>query len=145
MKAKDCMCDEVCYITPETTIKDCAKLMCNRHIGCVPVCDNTESVVGLITDRDIILRAIACNKDVDSTPVSEIMTCNVCSCSSDTDITEVENLMSQNQVKRIPILDNNKLVGILTLGDLSANNQVDDTGVTNTLNNICGCDHKNAQ
>lgn len=144
MKVKDCMCNEVCCVNPENTIKDCATIMCNKHIGCIPVCDNTQNVVGLVTDRDIILRAIACNKDVNTTPVSEIMTCEVCCCTPNADIQEVENLMSQNQVKRIPVVDNNKIVGILTLGDLAANKQVDDQGVNNTLNHICGCNEKNA-
>ncbi len=145
MKVKDCMCNEVCCVNPENTIKDCATIMCNKHIGCIPVCDNTQNVVGLVTDRDIILRAIACNKDVNTTPVSEIMTCEVCCCTPNADIQEVENLMSQNQVKRIPVVDNNKIVGILTLGDLAANKQVDDQGVNNTLNHICGCNEKNAE
>lgn len=145
MKVKDCMCNEVCCVTPENTIKDCASIMCNKHIGCIPVCDNTQNVVGLVTDRDIILRAIACNKDVNTTPVSEIMTCEVCCCTPNTEVQEVENLMSQNQVKRIPVVDNNKIVGILTLGDLAANKQIDDQGVNNTLNHICGCNDKNAE
>lgn len=145
MKVKDCMCNEVCCMTPDATIKECATIMNNKHIGCVPVCDNAQNVVGLVTDRDIILRAIACDKDVNTTPVSEIMTCNVCSCSSDADVTEAEHLMCENQIKRIPIIDDNKIVGILTLGDLSANSQVDDNGVSKTLNHICKCNDKNAE
>lgn len=145
MKVKDCMCDEVCCVTPEKTIKDCATLMCNKHIGCVPVCDNSQNVVGLVTDRDIILRAIACNKDVETTPVSEIMTCEVCCCTPDEELKQAEDLMCQNQVKRLPVIENNKIVGIITLGDLSANKQVSDSEVTNTLNHICNCDDKNAE
>lgn len=145
MKVKDCMCNEVCYCTPDSTVKDCATLMCNNHVGCIPVCDNSKNVVGLVTDRDIILRTIACNKDVNSTPVSEIMTCQICCCTPDTDIKEAENLMSQNQIRRIPVVDNNKIVGILTLGDLAANQSVDDQGVNDTFNNICSCNEKNAE
>lgn len=145
MKVKDCMCDEVCCVTPEKTIKDCATLMCNKHIGCVPVCDNSQNVVGLVTDRDIILRAIACNKDAETTPVSEIMTCEVCCCTPDEELKQAEDLMCQNQVKRLPVIENNKIVGIITLGDLSANKQVPDSEVTNTLNHICNCDDKNAE
>ena len=63
MKVKDCMCNQVTCVTPESTVKDCAKLMCNKHVGCIPVCDNNNNVVGLVTDRDIILRSIACDKD----------------------------------------------------------------------------------
>ena len=58
---------------------------------------------------------------------------------------EAENLMSKNQVKRIPIIEDNKLIGMLTLGDLAANNNIDDTRVGDTLNNICSCNKKNAQ
>lgn len=145
MKVRDCMCQEVNWVKPQSTIKDCATIMSNKHVGCIPVCDNSQNVVGLVTDRDIILRGIACNKDVNTTPVSEIMTCEVCCCEANADVTEAERLMSQNQVKRIPVIENNRIVGILTLGDLSANSQVSDTGVTNTLNNICNCNDKNAQ
>ena len=145
MKVKDCMCNEVCCMTPNETIKDCAKLMNAKHIGCVPVCDDSQNLVGLVTDRDIILRGIACDKDINTTPISEIMTCNVCSCSSDADVTEVEHLMCENQIKRVPIIENNKVVGILTLGDLSANSQVDNDGVNTTLNHICRCNDKNAE
>ena len=145
MKVKDCMCTEVYCVTPEKTIKDCATIMCNQHVGCIPVCDNSQKVVGLVTDRDVILRAIACNKDVNTTPVSEIMTCEVCCCEPDTEISQAESLMAQNQIKRIPVMENNKIVGILTLGDLAANKQVDDKGVEQTLNHICGCKEKNAQ
>ncbi len=145
MKVKDCMSHNVSWVKPENTIKDCATIMCNNHVGCVPVCDNAQNVVGLVTDRDIILRCIACDKDVKTTPVSEIMTCQVQCCTPEADVTEAERIMSQNQVKRIPIVDNNKIVGILTLGDLAANEQINNKGVTDTLNNICGCDDKNAE
>ena len=73
------------------------------------------------------------------------MTCEVCCCTPEAEVTEAENLMSQNQVKRIPVIDNNKIVGIITLGDLAANRQVDDKGVDETLNHICECKDKNAE
>lgn len=145
MKVKDCMCNNVVCAVPSSTVHDCAAMMSNNHIGCIPVCDNSKNVVGLVTDRDITLRCVACNKDPKTTPVSEIMTCEVCCCDSEADIQEAERLMSENQVKRIPIIENNKLVGILTLGDLSVNEQVSDTTVTNTLNCICKCNKYNAQ
>lgn len=145
MKVKDCMCNNVIYITPDSTIKDCATLMCNKHIGCIPVCDSSNAVVGLVTDRDLILRSIACDKDVKSTPISDIMTCKVCSCTPDTDIEEAEKMMSDNQIRRLTVIDNNKIVGIITLGDLAKNKNVSNTGVSNTLENICKCNDKNAE
>ena len=146
MKVKDCMCNEVCYVTPNNTLCDCEKLMCNNHVGCIPVCDDTKNIVGLITDRDVILRTIACEKDVNKTPVSEIMTCKVCCCTSDVDIKEAEDLMCKHQIRRLPVVDdNNKIVGIITLGDLAKNNNVNNESVSNTLENICKCDDKNAE
>ena len=146
MKVKDCMCNNVYYVTPNSTVKDCAKLMCDNHIGCIPVCDTLENVVGLVTDRDVILRAISCDKDVNSTPISDIMTCKVCCCNSDTDIKEAENLICQNQIRRLPVVDNqNKIIGIITLGDLAKNNNISNESVSNTLENICKCEEKNAE
>ena len=145
MKVKDCMCNKVYCVTPTSTIKDCAKLMCDNHVGCIPVCDNTNTVVGLVTDGDVILRSIACDKDANTTPVSDIMTCNVCCCTPDTDIEQAEKIMSENQIRRLPVIENNKIVGIITLGDLAANQNVDTKSVYNTLENICGCDEKNAE
>lgn len=145
MKVKECMCNEVACVNPESTIKDCAKLMCNKHVGCIPVCDSNNNVVGLVTDRDVILRSIACDKDVSSTPVSDIMTCKVCSCNPDTEISEAEKMMSDNQIRRLPVVENNKIVGIITLGDLTTNQNISTQGVCNTLEKICGCNEKNAE
>lgn len=146
MKVKDCMCTNVYSITPNSTIKDCAKIMCDNHIGCIPVCDTSSHIVGLVTDRDLILRSIACDKDVNNTPISEIMTCKVCACNSEIDIKEAEDLMSKNQIRRLPVVDNNnKIIGIITLGDLAKNTNITIDDVSTTLENICGSDDKNAE
>ena len=63
MKVKDCMCNQVNYVKPNTSVQDCAKMMCECHIGCTPVCDDSNRLVGIVTDRDILLRAVACDKD----------------------------------------------------------------------------------
>ena len=53
MKVKDCMCYEVACLTPDSTVEDCAKLMCNKHVGCIPVCDNNKTIVGYVHDKDL--------------------------------------------------------------------------------------------
>ena len=128
MKVKDCMCDSVVWLTPET-----------------PVCDKNQNVVGLVTDRDILLRTVACNKDIHTTKLSDIMTTNVCCCDANNDVNQATKLMSENQVRRIPVVDNNKIVGILTLGDLAKNEDIANQQVVNTFENICNCNHKNAE
>ena len=140
MKVKDCMCGEVCCVKPETKINEIAKLMEKNHIGCVPVCNNQNDLVGVITDRDITLRCIACDKDVKNTTASDIMTCNVCTCDENDNIEQAEQKMAENQIRRIPVVDNNKVIGILTLGDLAHYDQeIGESQVCNTIEDICQC------
>lgn len=139
MKVKDCMCNEVSCVKPETTLKDVAKMMQENHVGCIPVCDQKNSIVGLVTDRDLVLRGIACNKDTNTTPVSEIMTTKVYTVAPDVDVTEASKIMCDCQVKRIPVLENEIIVGIITLGDLANNREVSGTQVYNAVEGICRC------
>ncbi len=143
MKVRECMCDDVCCVKPENKVSDVAKLMCDNHVGCIPVCDNQNKIVGVVTDRDIILRSIACDKDVKSTPISDIMTSNVCCCTPEDQMYDVENKMAENQIRRIPVVENDKVVGILTMGDLAHfNHQLGKEEVCTTIENICDCKGK---
>ena len=149
MKVKECMCNEVCCVKPETNVYEVAKLMSEYHIGSIPVCNTNNEICGIVTDRDILLRSIVCDKNIKETPVSDIMTCNVCTCSEDEDIEKAEKKMAQNQVRRLPVCDyNNKVVGILTLGDLAQNcSEIGKEEVNKTLEDICNCNQnaKNAE
>ncbi len=144
MKVKECMCSNVTCVNPNATVSDVAKIMMNNHVGCVPVCDQSKNVVGLVTDRDLILRSIACDKDVKTTPISEIMTTKVYNVSPDAEVSEASKIMCDCQVKRIPVVENDTLVGIITLGDL-ANKTPEE--LSNTVQGICKCgEHqKNAE
>lgn len=145
MKIKDCMCNNVIWSTPETTVRDCAKLMRDQHIGSVPVCNENRNIVGFVTDRDILLRAVACDKDLNSTKLSDIMTTKVCCCQSNNDIENATIIMSDNQVRRLPVVENDRIVGILTLKDLANNENISSNTVATTYENICECNHKNAE
>ena len=144
MKIKDCMCNNVKWVKPNTNVCDCAKVMSDNKIGCVPVCDEKNEVVGIVTDRDVILRTIACDKDCKNTPVSEIMTTNVCLCNANSEIEEAEKLMSQNAIRRLPVIENNKIVGIITLGNLFQNKNINSNHASNTFENICDCHTRNS-
>ena len=142
MKVQDCMCNDVCCIKPETKIEEVAKLMSQNHVGCLPVCDNNNSICGIVTDRDLILRCVACNKDIKQTPISDVMTCNVSTCKKTDDITNAESKMGQKQIRRLPVCDdNNKVVGILTIGDI-INNENNEKELCTTLETICNCEGK---
>ena len=145
MKVKDCMCDDMCCVKPNAKVQEVAKLMAQNHIGCVPVCDNNNCICGIVTDRDVLLRCVACDKDIHQTPVSDIMSCNVYTCQENDEMSNAESKMGQQQIRRLPVCDNqNRIVGILTMGDIAQNNQqLGQNQVCTTLENICGCNNKN--
>ena len=148
MKVKDCMCNDVCCVKPNTSLNQVAKIMSENHIGCVPVCDENNAICGIVTDRDILLRAVACEKDTKNCQVSEIMTSNVCTCSQEDELAQAQKQMNINQIRRLPVCDNNnQVIGILTLGNLVQNDQqIGQQQVCNTFENICDCNaQKNAQ
>lgn len=146
MKVKECMCSEVACVNPDSKISDVAKLMLNKHVGCIPVCDN-KKVVGLVTDRDLILRSLACDKDIKQTPVSEVMTTKVFNISPDAEVSEASKIMCDCQVRRVPVVENDMLVGIITIGDLANNQNVSNQEVSETVEGICKCHNnpKNAE
>ena len=143
MKVKDCMCNDVCCVKPETTVSEVAKLMGQNHIGCIPVCNENNQICGIVTDRDILLRAVACDKDTKTCKVSDIMTCDVCTCQEDEEMSNAQNKMSKHQIRRLPVCDNNnQVVGILTIGDLTHyDTQLGKEQVCNTMENICNCNN----
>ena len=137
MKVQDCMTDTTICVTPNENIHQVAKLMENNHIGCVPVCNNDGKIVGILTDRDIILRGIACDKDTKTTPVSDIMTTKVVRTSPDAEIKDVAFIMAKNQIRRIPVVVDEKVVGIVSLGNLAQDSNVSNEKLGNTLDGIC--------
>ena len=124
MKVKDIMTKNVAYIKPDATVTEAAKLMQQHNVGSIPVCDQT-GVVGVVTDRDIVVRNVIMGTDPQSTPVSNIMTTQIATVTSDTDVSLVGDIMSKNQVRRIPVVDNKMLVGIVALGDLATDKRFD--------------------
>lgn len=136
MKVRECMCNQVSCVNPKATLSEVAQIMQQNHVGCIPVCDNNKNVVGLVTDRDIVLRGVACNKDTNTTPVSDIMTTKVYTVTPDAEVTEASKIMCDCQIKRVPVLENEAIVGIITLGDL-ANKEGVETG--HTVEGICKC------
>jgi CBS domain-containing protein len=124
LKVKEIMTKDVAYIKPDTTVTEAAKLMQQYNVGSIPVCDRT-GVVGMVTDRDIVVRNVITGTDPLSTPVSNIMSTKVATVTSDTDVNLLGDIMSKNQIRRIPVVDNNTLVGIVALGDLAADKRFD--------------------
>ena len=118
MKVKDLMSKNVAFITPEDTVILAAQLMKKHNVGSIPVCRN-EKVIGIITDRDIALKAVASGSNPATLNVGEIMSPNPLLGNPEMDVTEAGKIMGENQIRRLPIVENNKLVGIIALGDIA--------------------------
>ena len=149
MKVKDCMCTKVACVTPGDTIANVAKIMGSNHVGCVPVCEGAQQICGIITDRDIVLRAVATGKNLQQTMASEIMTLNPYTCKQDEDMTNAQSTMVNNQVRRLPVCDDqNRVIGMLTFGDIAnSEQQLGQDQVAHTIEGICNCNgqFKNAE
>jgi len=119
MQIKDVMTKNVKVIPANASIRDAAKLMKDIDSGFVPVID-TDNVIGVITDRDIVLRSTAEGRDPNETKVEEVMTKQFFFLYEDEDVKEAAKVMSDHQVRRLPVVNRQEeLVGILSLGDLS--------------------------
>jgi len=119
MQIKEVMTTGVEVVRPDETLQEAARKMKSIDVGPLPVCDG-DRLVGMITDRDIIVRATADGRDPKTTPVKEAMTPGIVYVYEDQDIEEAAQLMKERQIRRLVVLDRNKrLVGILSLGDLA--------------------------
>lgn len=124
LKVKDIMTKNVAYINPMSTVVEAAQLMQKHNVGSIPVCDQT-GVLGILTDRDIVVRNIAHGNNPQSTPVKDVMTQSVATVTPDMEIDAVTKIMSTNQVRRLPVVENNMLVGMVAIGDMAADNRFD--------------------
>ena len=119
MQLKDVMTKVVEVVRPEETLRQAAAKMRSADVGSLPVCDGAK-VLGMLTDRDIVVRAAAEGHDPDATRVDEIMTGEAFYCYDDQDVDDAARLMSDRQVRRLVVLDReNRLAGIVSLGDLA--------------------------
>ena len=121
-KCSDVMTRDVVTCTPENTIVDVARLMKTEDIGPVLIVDNeaNNTLVGIITDRDIVLKVIADGQDANTTRVGDAMSKKLVTCRADDDINVAMQAMAQFQLRRIPVVeDNMRLVGIISQADVA--------------------------
>lgn len=118
MKVRDAMTPNVHIMSPDETIAEAARIMVDVDVGALPVGEH-DRLVGIITDRDIAVRAVARRKSPD-TKIRDIMSREVLYCFDDEDVEHVVDNMGDVQVRRLPVMDRNKrLVGIISLGDIA--------------------------
>jgi CBS domain-containing protein len=119
MKVRSSMHKGVEWVPPDTPVRDLANMMRNQDIGAIPVGEN-DRLVGMVTDRDVAVRAVANGTDVSALTAKDIMTKGIVWCRDADDVSHAANIMQSKQIRRLPVIDKNKrMVGILSLGDLS--------------------------
>ena len=111
------MTDQVTTVDSNSTVVDAAKVMRDLNVGVVPVCEGKQPI-GMITDRDIAVRNVAENKDF-NTPVNQVMSQDLIAASPDMSVEEAAQIMGEKQIRRLPIVENDNIVGIVSLGDLA--------------------------
>jgi len=122
-------------LSPTDTVLKAAQAMEEINVGVIPVCDG-DKLVGMVTDRDIVVRGVAKSRD-GGTPLSEVMSGDVRCATEDQEIDEVLGAMAQGQIRRMPVVDGKqRLVGIVSIGDIAAKDRDDDAEVAESLGDI---------
>lgn len=119
MKLRDIMTNPVIRIHPDESVAVAARTLAHYNIGILPVCGGDGRLCGLVTDRDLVTRCVASGRSPASTPVRDVMTANVVSARPDMDTSAAAGLMGREQIRRLPVLENGKLCGMVSLGDLA--------------------------
>ena len=116
-KITEIMSPDCVTVNSQSSIHDAAVLMKDHDIGFVPVVDN-RSLIGVITDRDLVIRGYAHNQP-GSASVNDVLTSDVRTINPDTSIDEAANIMASEQIRRLPVVENGQLLGVISLGDLA--------------------------
>jgi len=120
---KDIMTENVLTVTESQSVQEAASIMSQNNIGAVPVVNNNGQMTGIITDRDITLRTTAQGENA-QTPVSNVMTAQqIVQGTPEMGVQEAAQLMAQQQIRRLPVLENGQVVGMVALGDLAVHDQ----------------------
>lgn len=117
MRVKDLMATSVTSVRPETSIEQVARQMKQENIGAVPVCNDRGEILGIITDRDIVIRSVSNQNGPQY--AKDIMTKNIVAADPNMDTHQAALLMAKYQVRRLPVLENNQIVGMLAMADIA--------------------------
>ena len=120
MKLSEIMTDTVVRIRPEESVAVAARMLVRYNVGMLPVCGGDGRLYGVVTDRDMVTRCIAAGKEPTRTTVREVMTSNVVSAGRNMDTLDAAQLMGRQQIRRLPVLENGRLCGMVSLSDLAS-------------------------
>ncbi|HIT34181.1 MAG TPA: CBS domain-containing protein [Candidatus Faecousia intestinigallinarum] len=119
MKIREVMTSPAIRVHPEESVSVAARTLTQYNIGALPVCGSDGRLKGVITDRDIVTRCLAAERRPGDTPVREVMTGGVVSVSPDMEASVAAHLMGRQQVRRLPVVENGRLCGMVSLADLA--------------------------
>ena len=125
MQVRDLMNPNVVTVEPGSSAALAARLISRHNVGSLPVCGEDRRLRGVVTDRDIVLRCVAAEEDPAQTPVRDIMSRGCATVSPGADCREATRLMSAHQVRRLPVVEEGRLVGMISLSDLARSGRFD--------------------
>jgi diguanylate cyclase (GGDEF)-like protein/putative nucleotidyltransferase with HDIG domain len=131
--------ESIVTITCETTIKSAVDMMSGNHIGCLIVNDHNGKFAGIVTERDIVTRAVSSSMDLQKSTISEIMTPNIVSCSVGTPAGRAREIMAANHIRHLPVVDNGVVVGILSARDLMGQQILEDRAAAEEVAMLANC------
>lgn len=126
MKVENIMTKNIVSLQAEDTVEHAANLMKEHGVGALPVC-NDDKVTGIITDRDIALRSIATGENIQNQSIKNIMTSNPVTVSPNINATEAAEIMSKKQIRRLPVVEDKNIVGMVSLGDISTESNLENS------------------
>lgn len=124
MKVREIMTADVATAAPDTSLREIANMMREEDTGAIPVLDGDE-LAGILTDRDIVIRCVAEGRDPEDTTAEEILSERLETVEPDTDVGEASTLMARRQVRRLPVVEDGRLVGMVSLGDIAVRAEED--------------------
>ena len=136
MKLREIMSGPVVRIHPEETVSVAARMLEHNNIGVLPVCGNDGRLCGILTDRDIVTRCLAAGKQPQTTSVREVMTSKIYVGRPDMEVSLAAGLMGREQIRRLPVMDQGKLCGMVSLGDM-ARKEESSSKAGDALGEIC--------
>ena len=125
MRVRDLMSKSVVTIAPEESAALAAQLLSRHELGSLPICAADGTLVGIVTDRDIVTRCVAAGEEPGRVPVRDIMSPAPSVITPETPISDAARLMAQRQVRRLPVVEQGHVVGMLSLGDLARSRRTD--------------------
>ena len=119
MKVREIMTNHVIRIHPDEPVEVAARTLTHYNIGMLLVCGSDGRLCGVVTDRDLVTRCVASGRNIGSTKVRDVMTGRVICAGPEMDVGAAAHLMGSQQVRRLPVVENGKLCGVLSLGDMA--------------------------